>query len=374
MRGVLCLEDGFVTQGELLSYTGEVTGEVVFSTGMTGYEDALTDPSHCGQILVFAFPMIGNYHLPAGSGQSGRMMVRGLVARDVWQPDPSGSGTTRTLAQGLEDSGCPAIYGLDTRELVLHLREHGSKKGVISRVPESGLGPKEVAALRERAARFNMKRVVEEVSCHEVTFLGDETAPRGTCVLMDFGSKAAIVAALLEIGFRVCRVPPETPASEITSMHPACVLLSNGPGDPEDNAAAIETAAALLEPGTVPLFGICLGHQVIAKAAGARIAKLKYGHHGANHPVKDLKDGRILVTSQNHSFTVDDDALPKDVSVTHRNLNDGTVEGIEISHSGRLLAASIQFHPEGAPGPTCRQFWDRLTEAASVGGCVHAKD
>ncbi len=370
MRGVLCLEDGFAIQGELLSYSDEVTGEVVFSTGMTGYEDALTDPSYCGQILVFAFPMIGNYSIPAGSGQSGRMMVRGLVARDLWQPDPSGPVSSTSLAQGLRDSGCPAIYGLDTRELVLHLREHGSKKGVIAESPKSGLGPKEITALKSKAAAFNMKRVVEEVSCHEVAYAGAETAALGTCVLVDFGCKAAIASALLEVGFRVCRVPPETPAAGIMSLRPTCVLFSNGPGDPEDNVVAIETAAALL--GEVPLFGICLGHQIIAKAAGARITKLKYGHHGGNHPVKDLLSGRILVTSQNHSYAVDDGALPKGVSVTHRNLNDGTVEGIEIFDGGTLLAASIQFHPEGGPGPTHREFWDRTAEVALREGRVHA--
>jgi carbamoyl-phosphate synthase small subunit len=370
MRGVLCLEDGFTTQGELLNYSGEAAGEVVFSTGMTGYEDALTDPSYCGQILVFAFPMIGNYGIPALSGQSGKMTVRGMVARDLWQPDPSGSDSSTSLVQALKDSACPAMYGLDTRELVLHLRDHGSKKGVIAAVPGSGISAEDVAALKTRAAAFDMKRVVEEVSCHQASFAGDEDAPRGTCALVDFGSKAAITTALLEAGFRVCRVPPETPAAGILALRPACVLFSNGPGDPEDNVVAIETAAALL--GRVPLFGICLGHQVIAKAAGARITKLKYGHHGGNHPVKDLRDGHILVTSQNHNFTVDQGAMPDCVSVTHTNLNDGTIEGVEVFNHSKILAASVQFHPEGAPGPTQRWFWERIALLAPVGGDVRA--
>ena len=363
MRGVLCLEDGFFIQGDLLNYTGEALGEVVFFTGMTGYEEALTDPSYCGQILVFTFPMVGNYGLPAGSGQSGRMMVRGLVARDIW----AGKQVARSLPDGLGEQDCPAIYGLDTRALVLHLRERGAQKGVISAVPEGGLGPEEVAGLAEKASRFDMKRVVEEVSCKEVRFVGDDATPRGTCVMLDFGAKAGITSALLEMGYRVCLVPPGASPDEIMAFSPSCVLLSNGPGDPEDNVSAIETAKSLL--GRVPLFGICLGHQIIAKAVGSRITKLKYGHHGANHPVKDLLSGHVFVTSQNHSYVVDESLLPDGVLVTHRNLNDGTVEGLLVRDSSGILAASVQFHPEGAPGPLYRQFWSRL---AREGGDLRA--
>jgi len=365
MRGVLCLEDGFSVQGELLNHHGETFGEVVFFTGMTGYEDALTDPSYCGQILVFTFPMIGTYGLPPGSGQSPRMMVRGMVARDIW--DGPADDSVTPLRCGLEAGGCPAIYGVNTRELVLHLRTHGCKKGVIATIPKEGLGPEEVARLSSRAAVFDMRRVVEEVACKQVEVEGEHGPVQGTCVLVDFGVKSRITKELLDLGYRVVRVPPETTARDILAWNPACVMLSNGPGDPEDNLRSIETAGALL--GEVPLFGICLGHQIIAKAAGARIIKLKYGHHGANHPVKDLGTGRAFVTSQNHNYAVDDGSLPPNASITYRNLNDGTVEGMEIRSQagGKVLAASLQFHPEGAAGPLYQQFWARLE-----GGHVHA--
>jgi carbamoyl-phosphate synthase small subunit len=376
MRGVLCLEDGFFIQGHLLNYARETPGEVVFSTGMTGYEEALTDPSFCGQILVFAFPMIGNYGMPPGSGQSGSVMVRGIVARDVWDTERAWPAALRlsqatgppdvirreappeSLPRALAKHGCPVLYGLDTRALVLHLREHGAQKGVISAVPETGLGPREVTGLVERAARYDMRRVVEEVSCKEVALLEKGASPRGTCVLVDFGVKTAIVSALLDMGFRVYRVPPSTPAGQVMSFRPDSVIMSNGPGDPGDNVLAIETARGLL--GKVPLFGICLGHQVIAIAAGARITKLKYGHHGGNHPVKDQKTARVFVSSQNHNYTVDDAGLPANVCVTYRNVNDGTVEGLEVRDDRDVLASSIQFHPEGAPGPGYPQFWGCL--------------
>lgn len=360
MRGVLCLEDGFHIQGDLVNYTRDTLGEVVFFTGMTGYEEALTDPSYAGQILVFTFPMIGNYGIPRGSGQSQRMAVRGLVARDIW----AGS-VERQLQSDMAKDGCPAISGLDTRELVLHLRERGVKKGVITTAPESGMGSREVEDLVDKASRLDMSRVVEEVSCQEIHYEGGDEAPLGTCVLMDFGVKAGITSSLTGLGYRVCLVPPATPVEAILAQDPACVLLSNGPGDPEDNVVAIETVRSLL--GAVPVFGICLGHQIIAKAAGARITKLKYGHHGANHPVKDLVTGKVFVSSQNHNYAVDESALPAGAVVTHRNLNDGTVEGMEVRGPDGLLAASVQFHPEGAPGPLYRQFWSRLTEGGERG-------
>lgn len=370
MRGVLCLEDGFAIEGELWNHRGDAVGEVVFSTSMTGYEDALTDPSYCGQILVFSFPMIGNYGFPPGSGQSEKVAVRGLVVRDLWDADASHS-----LLKSLEPSTCPILFGADTRALVLHLRERGSKRGVIARTSEAGPTAQELVELRRRAAQFTMAQVVQEVSCKSASFLGDPSAPLGTLALVDFGCKSGIVTMLLERGFRVCRVPPDAKADEILSLEPSCVLLSNGPGDPEDNVQAIATAERLLERGEVPLFGVCLGHQILAKAASARITKLKYGHHGSNHPVKDIGCGRILVTSQNHNYAVDQAALPSSVSVTHLNLNDGTVEGIAISGSGKTLAESVQFHPEGGPGPANPFFWDRVIKAArrdGLGGVANA--
>jgi carbamoyl-phosphate synthase small subunit len=365
MRGVLCLEDGFSVQGVLLNYSQETLGEVVFCTGMTGYEEALTDPSYAGQILVFTFPMTGNYGLPQGSGQSPHITVRGMVAQDIWT-GPIEDGAT-PLISGLAASGRPALTGLDTRELVLRLRDHGCLRGVIARVPEGGLSPANLEQLRRRAAAFDMKGITAEVARKEVTVEGDARSPKGTCVLVDFGVKTGIVSELLATGYRVVSVPPKTPAQRILDWRPSCVLLSNGPGDPRDNPEAIKTTAALF--GKVPVYGICLGHQIIARAAGAQITKLKYGHHGANHPVKDLATGRAFVTSQNHNFAVDSIGLPQGLTVTHRNLNDGSIEGLELRDpaSGRFLAASVQFHPEGAAGPGYHQFWARLE-----GGVIHA--
>ncbi|MGE5579582.1 MAG: glutamine-hydrolyzing carbamoyl-phosphate synthase small subunit [Bacillota bacterium] len=365
MRGVLCLEDGFSVQGDLLSFQGEALGEVVFCTGMTGYEEALIDPSYAGQILVFTFPMIGNYGLPPGSGQSPSISVRGMVARDIWT-GPVEDGVT-SLASGLMASGRPALTGLDTRGLVLHLRDRGSLRGIIAPVPEGGLNPTELERLTQRAAEFDMRGITAEVACKETTAEGDARANRGTCVLVDFGAKASITKELLAAGYRVVKVPPKTSAEQILGLRPSCVLLSNGPGDPLDNPEAIEAADSLL--GKVPVYGICLGHQIIAKAAGARTTKLKYGHHGGNHPVKDLHTGRAFVTSQNHNYAVENEGLPQGMTVTHRNLNDGSIEGLELRDpaSGRFLAASVQFHPEGASGPGYRQFWARLE-----GGVVHA--
>lgn len=370
MRGILCLEDGFAIEGELWNHRTDAVGEVVFSTSMTGYEDALTDPSYRGQILVFSFPMIGNYGFPPGSGQSDRVAVRGLVVRDLWDAD-----VPHSLLKSLELSTCPILFGADTRALVLHLRDHGSKRGIIAQTVESGASAQEIAELRRRAAQFTMVQVVQEVSCKSTSFSGDLSAPFGVCALVDFGCKSGIVTMLLERGFRVCRVPPDAKPDEILSLEPSCVLLSNGPGDPEDNVQAIATAERLLERGNIPLFGVCLGHQILAKAASARITKLKYGHHGSNHPVKDHSSGRILVTAQNHNYAVDEASLPSNVRVTHHNLNDGTVEGIAISRAGKMLAESVQFHPEGGPGPANPFFWDRMTEtvrSARSGGVIDA--
>lgn len=361
MRGVLCLEDGFFLEGELLNYTREMCGEVVFFTGMSGYEEALTDPAYTGQIMVFTFPMVGAYGLPLGSGQSSGITVRGMVARDIW--DGPVDGAAASLRRGLEAGGCPAIHGVNTRELAIHLREHGCKKGVIAAVPAGGLGSLEMSRLMASAAKFDMTGVVDEVACRAESAIDvlENTAAK-TCVLMDFGTKSAIIAELGAIGLGVVRVSPKTPPEGILKWNPACVLLSSGPGDPDDNPEAIDTVSTLI--GRTPLFGISLGHQIIARAAGSRVKKLKFGHHGTQ-PVKDLRTERSVGTSQNHNFVVDDSSMPAGLFVTHRNLNDGTVEGLELREhpGGRVLASSVQFNPEGAPGPSYRPFWALMQEA-----------
>lgn len=353
MRGVLCLEDGFYLEGDMEGYEGEALGEVVFFTGMTGYEDAITDPSYAGQILVFSFPLVGNYGIPPASGQSEKVWVRGIVAKDMWL------GYSRcgwsSLNSYLKNNKCTILTGVDTRKLVLHLRDQGVKKGIICPV-DSQIRYESLAtvleSLRQRASTFHMRNVVKEVCVKEIRFFRTPQPVRGTCVVMDFGSKRGIVRKLLDMGFCVYVVPPDYPPQEISGLKPDFVFLSNGPGDPEDNIDAIRTVQILL--GRVPVYGICLGHQILAKACGAKIVKLKYGHHGANHPVKDLTSGKVLVTSQNHNFAVSDSELPQNVIVTHRNLNDGTVEGIRIKN---LAALSVQYHPGGGPGPRDDGFW-----------------
>ncbi|QUL99426.1 MAG: glutamine-hydrolyzing carbamoyl-phosphate synthase small subunit [Candidatus Fermentithermobacillus carboniphilus] len=356
MRGILCLEDGFFVEGELINETLPLTGEVVFFTGMTGYEDALTDPSYRGQILVFSFPMLGNYGIPQCSGQSPKIQVRGIVTHDLW------SGPVRdswmTLNEVAKNNACPILTGVDTRRVVLHLRNHGAMKGIISSLEDRDLSPGVIRKLSEEAAKFQMKRIAEEVSAKEVRILGNRDSSRGTCVLMDFGVKSDMLRTLLHMGLIIYVVPPDFPAEEVLSIRPDFVFLSNGPGDPEDNEESIQCVKALL--GRVPVYGICLGHQILSLSAGARITKLKYGHHGANQPVKDFRTGRAFITSQNHNFAVDDSSLPPHVAVTHRNLNDGTIEGIEIRS---VRAASVQFHPEGAPGPRDERFWAMLEES-----------
>ena len=365
MRGMLCLEDGFSVLGELLNYNAETAGEVVFSTGMTGYDAALTDPSYAGQILVFSFPMIGNYGCVNSSGQSPRVAVRGLIARDIWGGVPD-DGSTRSLPQLLSDSGCPALHGLDTRSLVLHLREHGSMKGVIAAVHGASSILAEKVRLQEKAKAYDMNKIVEEFACKEEVSAGSPDALRGTCVLMDFGVKSGMIESLLAEGFRVVKVPPTTSAASILAHDPACVLLSNGPGNPCVNTKAVDVVASLL--GEVPVFGICLGHQIIGLAAGANITKLRYGHHGGNHPVKNIATGRAFITSQNHNYAVDGSGLPSCIKVTYESLNDGTVEGLEVrGKDGGVLASSLQFHPEGSPGPAYGQFW-----ALRDGGAANA--
>jgi len=369
MLGALCLEDGFVAYGELRNYFKDVAGEVVFTTGMTGYEDSLTDPSYCGQILVFSYPLVGNYGIPPASGQSPGITVRGIVVRDLWEGPvpPRHEALTRALAR----AGRPVLCGVDTRRLVLHLRERGVQNGVIARVPEGGLSPGDLAKLAAEASGYDMSRVVDEVACKGATVAEPSGPVRGTCVVVDLGTKADITRALLDEGYKVVRVPPRTSPAHIAAYGPSFVLFSPGPGNPEDNPVVMETARALL--GRVPLLGICLGHQIIARAAGARITRLKYGHHGANHPVKSLRDGKVFVSSQNHVYAVDDAGLPPGVAVTYRNATDGTIEGLEIRENGKLLAYTVQFHPEGGPGPRYPGFLKVLEQIESEGGAFDAE-
>lgn len=369
MRGVLCLEDGFHLEGELRGGRAGVTGtawtvgEVVFTTGMTGYEDILTDPSYSGQILVFSFPMLGNYGVPGdGNARSVRVYPKGVVTRDLWE-GPVGEGSI-PLTEILDNNHCPVLTGVDTRSLVIHLREHGTQKGVIAPVPDTGLTDDFIGSLIRDATLLDLKDLREDVAARELTWLEPLKTPLGPCALMDFGAKPGLKRALLDMGFRLAVLPPGMPREDVLALEPAFVVLSGGPGSPDEHPKAIETVRGLWDK--VPVYGIGLGHLVMARAAGAGVVRLKCGHYGANHPVKELATGKVLITSQNHALAVDAGTLPPGIEVTHRNANDGTVEGIRISgmSAGRsILAASVQFELQGSSYETVSGgLWSFLRE------------
>lgn len=342
MTGALVLEDGTVFPGEPLGACGTAGGEVVFNTGMTGYGEILTDPSYCGQIVTLTYPLVGNYGVSGGDLQSARPLVSGLVVHEACFA-PSHREACWSLDDFLRSHGVVGLQGVDTRALVRHLRRHGTMRGVItSRV--AGDGSRGWAEELVQAARaVSLRGVVYRATCSRPYHLSGR-GPR--LVVVDLGVKAGILQALLRRGCSITVVPATSTAAEIVSFRPRGVVLSNGPGDPEDATWAIAAARELL--GRVPMLGICLGHQIMALAAGARTFRLKYGHRGANHPVHDLTLGRVFITSQNHGYAVADEGLPAGVTVTARNLNDGTVEGLDFPER---QAFSVQYHPEAGPGP-----------------------
>ncbi|MFN7961398.1 MAG: glutamine-hydrolyzing carbamoyl-phosphate synthase small subunit [Thermoanaerobaculia bacterium] len=339
---LLVLEDGSVYPGRA-AVPGTRFGEVVFNTSMTGYQEILTDPSYRGQIVVMTQPHIGNYGVAAEVAESERIWVEGFVAR-AFTERPSGVGYEEGLLGYLRRQQVPAIDGVDTRALVRHLRERGALRGVITseRTDVAGL----VAEL-ERFPSMSGRALVAEVSCREpweMPALGEE---RVHLAVYDFGVKTNILRSLAERGARLTVLPAETPAERCLALGVDGVVLSNGPGDPEPLTDIVANVARLVASG-IPLFGICLGQQLLGLALGGRTFKLKFGHHGGNQPVKDLATGRVLITSQNHGFSVDPASLPAGCRATQVNLNDGTLEAFEVE--GRPVSAT-QYHPEAAPGP-----------------------
>ena len=361
VKTLLVLADGTVFEGKSFGAQGETIGEVVFNTSMTGYQEILTDPSYKGQIVTMTCPQIGNYGVNEEDIESGGgVKAEGFIVKEACS-FPSNWRSSMGLAEYLDTNGVVGIEDIDTRALTRHLRNYGAQMGIIS-TAETDPG-KLLARVKAHPgiAAFDYVKDVStrtpyswEGGCWKWGICtgmpaGDSGSPDGSrkkMVVYDFGIKMNILRNLVEAGFSVTVVPAQTPGEEVLAMKPDAVLLSNGPGDPERVTYGIESARKLV--GKLPVFGICLGHQILGLAMGGRTYKLKFGHHGGNHPVKDLATGRVEITSQNHNYCVDIASLKGKVELTHRNLFDGSEEGMRHVE---LPVFSVQHHPEAGPGP-----------------------
>ena len=366
VKALLALEDGSVFHAESFGSPGEVQGEVIFNTAMTGYQEVLTDPSYKGQIVVMTYPLIGNYGINRTDVESARPQVEGFVVRSL-SPLASNWRKEASLEEWLALHGAVAVQGVDTRALTTLLRERGALKGILS---TADLDPRRLVEKARASAGLIGRDLVKEVTCQKAypwkEELPQEADPkRPHVVAVDCGMKAHIPRMLTQAGARVTVVPAAVRAEEIFAMKPDGLFLSNGPGDPEGVPYLISTVRQCV--GRLPIFGICLGHQILGLALGGRTYKLKFGHHGANHPVMDLKTGRVEITAQNHGFSVDPDSIPGgEIEITHRNLNDKTCEGMRHR---KLPLFSVQYHPEASPGPhDSRYLFDRFIRMMATGG------
>lgn len=338
MERLLILEDGSVYRGQGFGSDDLKTGELVFNTSMTGYQEILTDNSYCGQIVMMTYPLIGNYGINRDDYESIEPAVFGFVTRDLCQ-SPNNWRSQETLDDFLKAHNIPGIYDVDTRAITRKLRNKGTMRAMLAN-PDTDIE----AAVKQLQETDYLHDQVARVSSSKIFPIPN----RGhKVVLMDFGAKLGIVRELSRRGCDLIVVPWDTDAQTILSYHPDGVMLSNGPGDPEDVPQAIETIRQLM--GKTVIFGICLGHQLISLACGAKTYKLKFGHRGANHPVVDLETGKVDITSQNHGFAVDIDSLADtELELTHKALNDGSCEGVQHKE---LPVFSVQFHPEASAGP-----------------------
>ena len=366
---ILALADGTVFKGYSIGADGLASGEIVFNTAMSGYQEILTDPSYTRQIVTLTYPHIGNTGCNSEDCESADHFAAGLIIKDL--PPASNWRSEETLDAYLRRNGIIGIAGIDTRKLTRILRDSGAQAGCIL----AGDVDEEKALTMARAfpglAGMDLAKVVSTATPYEWTEtewtlngFGQQGDTRFHVVAYDFGVKRNILRMLADRGVRVTVVPAQTPAAEVLAMKPDGVFLSNGPGDPEPCTYAIDAIRAILDAG-VPTFGICLGHQLLALASGARTMKMKFGHHGANHPVKDLDSGKVLITSQNHGFAVDASTLPANLRVTHVSLFDGSNQGIARTD---VPAFSFQGHPEAIPGPhDVAHLFDRFLDCMTRG-------
>jgi carbamoyl-phosphate synthase small subunit len=371
---LLALEDGSLFYGESIGIPGQAVGEVVFNTAMTGYQEILSDPSYARQIITFTYPHIGNTGSNQEDMESAKVYATGLVIRDL--PVLMSNWRARSsLPEFLRKHKVVSIAGIDTRRLTRILREKGAQNGcIVAGGGDVKINKKEALAAARAFAGLkgmDLAKVVSTKKPYEWSTGGwdirsgyrTELQPRFDVVAYDFGIKRNILRMLTDRGCAVTVVPAKTPAQDVLDMRPHGVFLSNGPGDPEPCTYAIEAIKTIIENG-LPTFGICLGHQLLALASGARTVKMKFGHHGANHPVQDLATGRVLITSQNHGFAVDETSLPSTVKATHRSLFDGSLQGIERTD---CPAFSFQGHPEASPGPhDVAPLFDRFIEMMNI--------
>ncbi len=371
-QALLALADGTVFQGVSIGAAGHTVGEVVFNTALTGYQEILTDPSYCRQIVTLTYPHIGNYGVNMEDVEAAKVHAAGLIIKDL-PLVASNFRSSMTLSEYLQKEATVAIAGIDTRRLTRILRSKGAQNGCIYTVPA---GEAVTAAHTDKAVSLarsapsmsglDLAKVVSQQGVTEWTQTewtleggyGKAEAPRFHVVAYDFGVKHNILRMLASRGCKVTVVPAQTSSADAMALKPDGIFLSNGPGDPEPCDYAVRAARELIDAG-IPTFGICLGHQILALASGAKTFKMKFGHHGANHPVKDLDDGRVSITSQNHGFAVDEKTLPANLRPTHVSLFDGTLQGLARTDKP---AFCFQGHPEASPGPhDISYLFDRFT-------------
>ncbi|MZG29701.1 MAG: glutamine-hydrolyzing carbamoyl-phosphate synthase small subunit [Nitrospinae bacterium] len=355
-KAYLALADGKVFEGRNFGSEGEVSAEIVFNTSMSGYQEVLTDPSYCGQMVLMTYPLIGNYGINPQDFESDRPHLSGFIIKEL-SGVVSNWRSSGSLDDFLKKFGIIGIQGIDTRAVTRHIREKGAQQAILSTISED---PEDLVRKAQNSPGLIGRDLVKEVTCKEPydwdegewvirdgqTILNPSIDKEYFVVAYDFGIKRNILRKLTEAGCRVRVVPASTPAKDVLALNPDGVFLSNGPGDPEGVPYAVQNIKLLL--GKVPVFGICLGHQLLNLALNGRTFKLRFGHHGGNQPVMDLPKGKVEITSQNHGFAVDHESIEDTVTITSINLNDKTVEGI---HHKKWPIFSVQYHPEASPGP-----------------------